>query len=412
MFRAFHRAANLCALLLLTLTAGLPVWGQEEFEPPPDGPVVSDSAREMPFREAIDKLESSEGAYASGLPEQMLSLGLTLQQQGRHAEAAELLKRGVHLARINNGLYSAEQIPLLSAEINSHLALGEYAKADERQQYMYRVQLRSLDNGQVMTAALMQQANWQLYAYNLGIGGPTFLRLMNMWDLYRQAINEILRREDEYSTSLLPPLYGMLKTQYLISSYEGEPSSSGFNSSEQSSGSVEQNRFNRYRADNYKRGRAVIQAIYDIEQARAEDEPSLAAAEIRVMLGDWFLHHQQHDAAGEAYALAFEELAALDDAQVQTERLLGQPVALPDLDGVRPLPDPVPAEQANVLLEFGVSHRGRVQDLERVDENESNEARAYRLMRKLRRTRFRPSLVDGVAVETEKVSRAYYIEDD
>ena len=79
---------------------------------------------------------------------------------------------------------------------------------------------------------------------------------------------------------------------------------------------------------------------------------------------------------------------------------------------MRPLPDPVPAEQANVLLEFGVSHRGRVQDLERVDENESNEARAYRLMRKLRRTRFRPSLVDGVAVETEKVSRASYIEDD
>jgi len=400
------------AVLLAFRAWILPAQGQEVIEPPPDGPAVSESASEQPFRQVIEQLEAAEGAYASGLPEQLLSLGLILQRQGRHSEAADVLKRGVHLARINNGLYSAEQIPLLRAEINSHMALGEYATADDRQRYMYRVQLNSLDNDAIMTAALIQHAEWQFNAYQLGVGGPNFLRLMAMWDFYVQAVNRIVRSEGEYSASLIQPLEGMLKTQYLISEYEGEPSSSGFNSSDNYSGSLEQNRFNRYRADSYRRGRAVIQAIYDIEEARKEGEPSLAAAQTRIMLGDWFLWHQQHDAAREAYTLAIEELAALDDAQVQTERLLGQPVALPSLDGVRGLPDAVPEDQANVLLEFDVSARGRVQDLERVDEDERNEAKAYRLMRKLRKTRFRPRFVDGVAVATEKVSRAYYIESE
>lgn len=409
MHRGFPRAVGLRVLLLAPLVGGWHVSAQQLAQPPAEDPVVGDSGLEVPYRAAIDKLESFEGAYAGGLPEQLLSLGLSLQRQGRHSEAVDVLKRGVHLARINDGLYSPEQIPLLGAEINSYLAMAQYDKADERQQYMYRVQLRSLDSGEIMTAALMQHADWQYSAYRLGVGGPTFLRLMNMWDLYRQAVTDIAEREGDYSASLLPPLHGMLKTQYLISEYAGEPSASGFSSGENFSGSMEQNRFNRYRAESYKKGQAVIQAIYDVEQAREDDEPSLAAAEALTMLGDWLLWHEKRDAATEAYTRAFEELAALEDAEQQRERLFGQPVPLPSVDGLQPLPDPVPPEQADILLEFGVSSGGRVVDLERVDDNEANEALGYRLMRKLRKTRFRPRYADGVPVATDKVSRAYYI---
>ena len=201
-------------------------------EPPPDGPVVSQSALSRPFLDAIHRLEGDDGAYAVGLSEHLLGLGLTLQRQGRHGEALAAFKRGVHLARINHGLYSAEQIPLLKAEIASHVALGDLAVADERQQYLYRVQVSSLDRGEVMARALMQQAHWQYSAYRLGVGGPDFMRLMNMWDLYRLALNDIVSREGESSSDLLPPLYGMLRTQYLITNYRGEDQTSGFSTGE------------------------------------------------------------------------------------------------------------------------------------------------------------------------------------
>lgn len=378
-------------------------------EPALDGPIASRSGGEGPFRDAIARLERSQGAYAEGLSEQLLSLGLTLQRQGRHAEALDLFKRGVHLARINHGLYSAQQLPLLQAEIASHLAMGQLTLADERQQYMYRVQIRSLDSTN-MASALMQQANWQFSAYRWGVGGPGFLRLMNMWDLYRLALNDIVDREGETSEDLLPPLYGMLRAQYLISEYDGEEQSSGFDSGDSYSGTVEYNRFNAYRSQSYDKGRAIIQAIYDIEQQPEGGDP-VAAAETLCMLGDWYLWHNQREEAYQAYADAMAELAGLDGAKVEMERLFGQPVALPSLQGVRPLPDSSDPATADVLLEFDVTERGRVAELERRDDNDVHDSVAYRLMRMLRKTPFRPRFENGEPVATKNIVWAYDIEE-
>ncbi len=382
-------------------------------EPPADGPVVNQSSLEMPYREAIEHLEAGTGAYAEGLSEELLGLGLVLQRQGRHGEALKVFKRGVHLARINYGLYSGEQLPLLQAEISSHLAMGQLAAADERQQYLYRVQTRSLDSGEMMSAALMQQANWQYTAYVWDVGGPQFLRLMNMWDLYRLALNDIVARKGETSEDLLPPLRGMLRAQYLISEYQGESGGSGFNAGESYSGTLEYNRFNAYRHQNYDKGRAVIQAIYEVELDREQDNP-VGRAEALVMLGDWYLWHDKREDAHKAYHQALAELADLDDAQLQAERLLGRPVALPDLKGVRPLPAAVEPDTGDILLEFDVNARGRVVDLERIDDNEladGGDSYAHRLMRRLRKTPFRPRFENGEPVTTENIVWGYEFEE-
>ena len=170
--------------------------------------IIPDSQAVTDYREAIAELEDAAGPYGEGLSEKLLGLGLALQQQGPHAEAVTVFKRGVHLARINGGLYSGSQIPLLQSQISSHLALGDYETADERQTYLYRVQRRALDKGIVRAEALMQQARWQRQAYELGLGEYGFTRLLAMWDLYRMALTDIADREGETSPNLLPPLYG------------------------------------------------------------------------------------------------------------------------------------------------------------------------------------------------------------
>ncbi len=378
-------------------------------EPPADGPVTSESVLARPYLDAIDRLEGENGAYAEGLSEHLLGLGLTLQHQGRHGEALGLFKRGVHLARVNHGLYSAEQIPLLQAEIASHIALGELAVADERQQYLYRVQVRSLDHGVVMARALMQQAHWQYSAYRLGVGGPGFMRLMNMWELYGLALNDIADREGEKSAELLQPLQGMLRAQYLIANYRGEEQSSGFNGGGEYGSSIEYNRFNAYRNDSYDKGQAVIRAIYDVQQEQQDAGP-VAAAESLVMLGDWFLWHDKQQSALEAYKNAIAELVVLEDAQQEIGRLLGEPAVLPDIDGLRPLPRPVAPEAGDILLEFGVTAQGRVTDLKRIDDNEGHDGAAVRLMRALRKIRFRPRFELGEPVATEKIVWAYVAE--
>jgi len=398
-------AAALVAAVMLCLPGRLPSAATEETDPQTQTAPVPDELQDKPFREMIALLEAEQGAYASGLSEQLLSLGLALQRQGRHEEALGLFKRGAHLARVNNGLYSAEQLPMIRAEIASYLATGDYHRADERQQYLYRVQLQSLGSGPVMTDALMQQARWQFSAYRLGIGGPGFLRLMNMWELYLMALNDILTREGENSAALLPPLYGLLRAQYLIADYQGGDLSAddGYRSS------VEYNRFLTYRSESFDKGRAVIRAIYDVEQAGNEGD-HVAAAESLVLMGDWLLWNEDRDAAWRAYGEALAELEGLDDAQVEEERLLGRPTPLPILDGVRSLPDTVDPQEGDILVQFSVTPGGKVVDLERVDDHEVEEHLANRLLRKLRKTRFRPRYEQGERVRTDKITWAYDIE--
>ena len=367
--------------------------------------IIPDSQAVTDYRKAIAALEESAGAYGAELSEKLLGLGLALQQQGRHAEAIEVLKRGVHLARINDGLYSAEQIPLLQSEISSHLALGDFEIADERQAYLYRVQRQALDKGIVRAEALMQQALWQRQAYELGLGEYGFARLLAMWDLYRMALTDIADREGETSPNLLPPLYGMLQSQYLIAGFQGETASGGFDDSAFGSRSDE-GRFNAYKSSAFKRGRSVLNAIYNLNQQTTGGD-KIAAAQDLVLLGDWEFWHGMREGAIETYRSAIMELAELDDAQQHMDRLFGSPQALPDLDGVRPLPPTTSPDAADLLLEFTVTPAGRVVDLNRLDENLENQSKAERLMRQLRKTRFRPRFEGVDPVETEVSVWAY-----
>ena len=403
-------AALIYTTLLLASVAGSPfLWAQEMDITATERHLSSASAAdEQDFRKAISDIESTRGAYATALSEQLLSLGLTLQSQGRHEEAVDLFKRGVHLARINDGLYSAQQVPLLQGQIASYVALGNYSEADERQHYMYRVQIRSIASGQPRTMAFMQQAKWQHNAYRLGLGTQGYTRIMNMWDLYRLALNDIITREGETSPKLLQPLRGMLLAQYLISAYDW--ADHGDVSADDLDARQNLNRFNAYRTQSYQKGSAVITAIHDIEMER-DGEQSMAAAQALVMLGDWQLWHDKREAASQTYQDALMELAERDDAQMQIDHLFGEPVALPDIAGVRRLPPTVDTAEANILLEFGVNGRGRVVNLERLDESEESDATTgSRLMRTLRKTKFRPRFEAGQPIETEKIVRAFNIE--
>jgi hypothetical protein len=412
---------SLLAILLTTFISGAvparsqeieaPAQGQEIEAPPAANTAALNDAHpddEQAYRQALVQMESSEGAYAAGLTESLQGLALRLQEQGQHDEAIKLFKRGTHLARVNEGLYCPQQIPLLQGEIASQVAVENFAVADERQKYLYRVQMRSLESGAPRTEALLQQAKWQYNAFQVGLdGAQSFARLMSMSDLYQEALNDVIAREGDKSPELLPPLHGMLQAQYLISSYEVRESDRVFGEDGHVNEPLLQ--FQGYRARSYEQGNSIIDAIASIEQKRAARD-SLWLARNRVMVGDWQLWNGRTEAAWQAYREAETELARREDAQAVTRQLFGEPVALPAFADLSPLPPVVEPEQADVLLEFGVSERGRVQDLERLDENDAEDAYATRLMRQLRKTTFRPRFEAGQPVETAKLVKAFNIQ--
>jgi hypothetical protein len=356
---------------------------------------------------AIALLESEYGAYSPALPERLLSLGLALQQEGRHGEAAAVFKRGTHLARVSSGLYSTEQLPLLESEIRSLHALADYRAVDERQRYLFRVQERALkDPGQLATA-LLQQADWQRQAYLLRLDEEPAQRLPHMWELNRLALNTILEAEGDTSIKLLQPLNGMLQAQYLIADLQWQDGP-GFSSSQSFHEQASRPGAGSYRKDNYNKGLAVLKAIYDLERIHSAGDPA-APARALTLLGDWMLWHGERENAMAMYREALGELADSADAQPVAAELFAAPVALPAVNGLNdhgPLPS---ADGGDILLAFAVTADGKVTGLSRVDDNDEADGYANRLMRQLRKTPFRPrfDLETGEPVDTENLTVAY-----
>ncbi|MBK6509037.1 MAG: hypothetical protein IPG06_05890 [Haliea sp.] len=131
---------------------------------------VTSSHQILAYNRAIKETESREGAYGSSLSESLLGLALILQSQGRHDEAIKLFKRGAHLARINEGLHCEQQLPFVRGEIASQKAQQNYAQADQRQNYLYHIQTKSIGSDAALADAHMEYAQWQ-YDVPIGAGG-------------------------------------------------------------------------------------------------------------------------------------------------------------------------------------------------------------------------------------------------
>ena len=247
----------------------------ERAPPPPTEP----SALGV-YRGYIESMETNAGAFAPGLTEQLLGLGLNLQALDRHAEAAKILKRGVHVSRVQSGLYAADQIPLLRAEIRSLIALGRFDEVDEHQRYLARVESEALTGTPASIAALIDQGEWAEQAWDLRLGDQEAHpeHLARSWEYYRLAYNQSTQLYGDRSLELLKPLEGMLRLQYRFADLQREnASNSPFDGSSYRQTSA--------LGGAYRRGEAVLSTIFGLKMVNGSSAGEQARDLTR--LGDW-----------------------------------------------------------------------------------------------------------------------------
>ena len=247
----------------------------ERAPPPPTEP----SALGV-YRSYIESMETNAGAFAPGLTEQLLGLGLNLQALDRHAEAAKVLKRGVHVSRVQSGLYAADQIPLLRAEIRSLIALGRFDEVDEHQRYLARVESEALTGTPASIAALIDQGEWAEQAWDLRLGDQEAHpeHLARSWEYYRLAYNQSTQLYGDRSLELLKPLEGMLRLQYRFADLQREnASNSPFDGTSFRQTSA--------LGGAYRRGEAVLSTIFGLKMVNGSSAGEQARDLTR--LGDW-----------------------------------------------------------------------------------------------------------------------------
>jgi hypothetical protein len=364
---------------------------------------------------SIDSAEQAGGVYSADLVEPLEDMGRAFQAEEKHREAMDVFKRALHLARINEGLYSTSQLPLLGDMIKSHLAMGQLFDADDKQYYRFRLQQRAYEPGD---AALLQAAaefsEWQRQAYLDGFSGNTYRRVVEIYDVNKELVEQI-EAIDANHPALVTHLYQRMQAEYLISQYEGEKDPEfqfNINNTMEAKFAMSTDpavdKFQYLQDFNYRNGINTMERIIEIERSR-EPVDVMALARAQVALGDWYLWWDARSRALQNYEAAWTLLAEDGSRLTNPDALFAEPVELPDTEVFRPGTITArPEQQALATVMFNVSRVGKPVDIRVVEQDPADHMGArVNLFDMIRDMRFRPVVREGKATDVNSVVRVY-----
>lgn len=130
--------------------------------------LISSGRASVPeYQQTIGEIESSEGVFSDVLLPELLGIGSAYIEEGNSADASSALKRALHIIRVNEGLYSIKQIPVLQLLIESNSLNEDWVEVSNNYDHMYWLYRRNFnetDPGQLK--ALQKIRNWYIESFN------------------------------------------------------------------------------------------------------------------------------------------------------------------------------------------------------------------------------------------------------
>lgn len=114
----------------------------------------------------VGTMEANEGPFSAELPQELLATGQLYQQLDQHDRALAFLARAQNVSRLNNSMNTLEQIPIMQAMVESHLALEQFTQADEIQDGLLYLHQQAYGDATVQVVPAMQAlGDWNLRAF-------------------------------------------------------------------------------------------------------------------------------------------------------------------------------------------------------------------------------------------------------
>ncbi len=368
------------------------------------------TARDAPSEQQalLERVESRGGPYADDLAEPLGSLARHYRQQGDLEQAARLYRRALHVVRVNDGLYSERQVPLLRELISTYRSVGDMQTLDERYEYFFRLYGRGEPPfTELRLRAALEYLRWQREAIRRGLDAEMERRLLDLYHLNEKML-ETVSLDATVDPALQSELaFSQLRNLYLIQHFvapEKEtvelPGNAAF-----VGGQWGEKEFGRRRLELIQRG-AVSKGAELLQQllVRSAEGTARQRARLQLELADWYQWNGRGSEADAHYA-EVEKLLMQAGDESTLEQWLGQPRELPD-NGVFWLP-PVEAAAKTVEVTFDVSEQGRVENIRAGGGDD--DSLSSRLRRKLSRTRFRPHYYRGKAQPVAGMYRRYLV---
>ena len=375
------------------------------------------------YHRQVLELEHQGGPYANTLAEPLAGLGRLHWQNGDIAEAQRLYQRALHVVRVNDGLYSERQLPILQALFESYRQSGDLRALDQRYDYYFRL----YGNGEppytpVRLGATIEYLRWQREALRLNADADDKARLLATYKLNEQVLEGLNRLESVDLPAYRELVMSQLRNLYLIQGrYAPRTESRATVANPSFATSWGDEDFDLKKLELLQRkalptGRALLQQLI----ARTPPDAAVELARTYLEQADWNQWNGRTDEALDDYGQVVKLLRDAGQEQL-LRQWLGRPVELPDNGAFwQPSPEASGKQTLAVAARYDVSAEGRVVDIHEtsvtppragVDEEqaERNERLAYKLRRHLKQTRFRPRFANGKAEAATRVERVYQL---
>jgi tetratricopeptide (TPR) repeat protein len=357
------------------------------------------------YSNTVADIELDGGAWDRDLVEELASLGRLQQQQGDHGGAIQTLDRAIHVNRINSGLYTLEQIPVVEQLISSHMALGNWEEADTYNNYLFHVQQKAYGlNDPRLIPVLDRLATWNVQAFKIGYGNLLGIKLRQsqiMFNAAARMVNLHFGKADKrfinYQRNIATSAYLVAKNPDLMAEI-GNPE---YRSMQQML-AEKLNGQRQVQPPGFQTGERALMEIAMFYQEQGDD--SYGLAEAITYLADWYLMFGQRQGALKNYKLAWDMLQELEDSEELTSQLFGKVTPLPAFGSSIETPDALYTNEDGTEalsfdyadLTFDVTADGLARKVVSIsEETQDNQVQLGKLRRSVRSMRFRPVLVDG-----------------
>ncbi|WP_078085164.1 hypothetical protein [Microbulbifer mangrovi] len=361
------------------------------------------------YRQRIEEMEAEFGAYGAGLDEQLMGLGSALQRSGAHELAISEFRRAMLINRVNEGLYSLNQVPMIERMIESQIALNQWEEANDNHEYLFWLHVKNYgEKDPRMLPIINQLSNWHLQAYIDEKGATLFEHLINATNLYALAVDIISQNFGANDLRLVEALRGLKATNYYLATYSGEPQEAIVVNTSFGGGNMDQQRraqLDHYRINSFSSGKTAITKIMDVYQKNPSSPPA-ASAKAKVELGDWYMMFNKWHSARETYGEAYQALWDNGATNQEIDEIFGRPAALPTL----PLLDEDREALANsyVTVSYDVTAFGKARNIQILSARpESKVSIRSRVRNVLKKAKFRPRFENGEPVETTGIVQRF-----
>ncbi|PCJ25463.1 MAG: hypothetical protein COA96_07465 [SAR86 cluster bacterium] len=377
----------------------------EPLEPEEDALFTQRNESISQYNTTVVNIESVGGVWDRGLAQELMSLGGLQQQQGDHAQAIDSFSRAIHISRINSGLHTLEQIPVIEKMIQSQMVLGNWEDADIYNNYLFYVQQKAYGRDDPrLIPVLGKLATWNIQAFNIGYGELLGIRLRDAQIMFSAAAQMVGVHFGKNDERFVGYLRNIANSSYLLSANQ-ELMQEIDRPEYRTAQSMLIDKLNQREAVlplGFQSGEKALRDIVDFYSDSNSSPYDLAEA--LTNLGDWYLIFKQRRLAEEYYMGAWMILETEENSEELLQRLFGQVVPLPTF--VASIDNPASIYRTNsesdemngdfADLMFDVTAAGLVRNVTVISEQTvENSSHHNRLRTEIRRSIYRPVIVDG-----------------